>query len=152
MSIIGALNQVAALRIEGVAAERHYTWRRLPGLLTQDKLPAVIWSWNDSQQEALRSIGFSGPLAKVEIALRGRLLIDFIGPAQANPARLAAIEMWLERLVMMLQGAGYRLGGTLVRDMSIQRFDIGTTDWQGELFVGLDWILQLPVKMSGDGA
>ena len=150
MSIIAALNQVAALRIEGVAEERHYNWRALPGLMTQDKLPALIWSWSDTYSEAVRPIGFSGPLALVQLALRGQLLIDYISPAQVDAARMAAIEVWMERLVKMLQNAGFRLGGTLVRDLSIARFDVGTTDWQGEIFVGLEWLLLLPVGMSGD--
>lgn len=145
------------MRLEGVATTSHHFIDDIPDMMTQDKLPALIWSFADTYNEALRAVGFAGVAGLMNVALELKLLLDYIDPAQADPQRLrdlwtiyvsgSATAGWLDRLVTMLKSREWRLNERLARDLMVERTDMAVVDWQGELFVGIQMRVILPVQV-----
>lgn len=148
MTVTTALTQLYGLRIQGAAA--HYDPRALPDLLTPDKLPALITTFDDSFTDVYRPIGFDFSGGQFAVYALQRICIDYAGAS--DPARMSELPTWIDRYATMISGnwllADAQGDEDLLSPLYVEMMRVGMTDWNGELFIGLQFRLRLLIRLN----
>lgn len=138
MSVAGTITQLAGKRMTGV--EHYYAPDDLPPRLSPDRLPALILLYDDSFYDSFRSASVDQETYWYRLLLRHLLLIDY-QRAGIPGQRFVSYAALLDAYRDMLDDDVY-LNGNLSRAVSVVQTQVGLHEWEGDLFVGIDFRLE----------
>lgn len=141
MSVVGAVSTLAAKRMTGVS--HYFGPEDLPNRLARSDLPCLILIYDDSYQQALVSDDITGDDYRYRLGFRHLLLLSFLNQG-VKSERFNGLAAHLDNYRAMLDGDS-TLGGHLTQPLGNHLMRVGQQDWEGDLFVGVNFGLELYV-------
>ena len=138
MTVTGFLSTLSAKRMSSV--DNYYAPGNLPGRLNSSNLPALLLIFDDAYFDAARSESVDQESYWYRVVMRHLLLIQFEGSG-VHGRRFADFSSMLDMYRDMLTADLY-MSGNLSRPLQIMQTQVGIQNWEGDLFVGIDFRLQ----------
>lgn len=146
MSIETAITRLAALRCQGVAEARHYSF----GAIIPDTIPepALFWALGSLEEWELQGESFDARSGTLDLGVTMTLLLQpYKGRMQSHG--VADFPVWIQRVMDMLV-SDLLLGDSLVMPMSGEVRKVGVLSGRSLRYLGviIDLILRVRIEAS----
>ena len=115
----------------------------LPNRLAASDLPCLVLTYDSAYQGALVSDDITGDDYQFRLGLRHLLLLSFLNQG-VKSERFNDFAVHLDNYRAMLN-TDSMLGGHLSQPLTSPSYQQSVQDWEGDLFVGIDFRLELYV-------